>query len=61
MRHMRLADHRFVAAARALLRQLPGCPIPFTRGSTQILKTLYLSPSATPGGFLPAGANGVRA
>jgi hypothetical protein len=35
-----------------------GRPIPFTRATAQVLKTLYLSGSGV-GGFLPAGANGV--
>jgi len=37
-----------------------GHPIPFTRDSAQVLKTLYLTSSGV-GGFLPGGANGVHA
>lgn len=37
-----------------------GRPIPFTRTTAQVLKTLYLS-STSVGGFLPAGANGIAA
>lgn len=36
-----------------------GNPIPFLRSPDQVLKTLYLTPTATAGGFLPGGANGV--
>ena len=35
-----------------------GRPIPFTRASGQVLSALYLT-NAGPGGFLPAGANGI--
>ena len=32
--------------------------IAFSRNTTQVLNIVYLSPNTTPGGFLPAGANG---
>jgi hypothetical protein len=40
------------------IQDAAGRPIPFTRATTQVLKSLYLSGSGI-GGFLPAGANGV--
>ena len=44
----------------ANIQDADGRPIPFTRDTSQVLKTLYLSTSSF-GGFLPAGANGIPA
>ncbi|WP_165800914.1 MULTISPECIES: ferritin-like domain-containing protein [Bacteria] len=46
------------SATSSNLLDAEGRPIPFTRATLQVLSALYVS-NAGPGGFLPAGANGV--